>query len=67
MNARTFFENLQIDYSQSHKVELEPMDDPLVAFLRNRGIFNPERLRSKNLSEYLMPAIKYRLPDPEID
>jgi hypothetical protein len=43
------------------------MGELLVAFLHDRDIFNPERLQSKNLSEYDMPAIKYGQPDPEID
>lgn len=67
VTARAFFEKYRIDYSEAHKFDLEPMGELLVTFLRDRNIFDPERLGTKDLSDYDMPAIKYGAPDPEIE
>lgn len=67
VNARSFFEKFQIDYSEARKFDLEPMGELLVTFLRDQDIFDTKKPSRTNLSDYDMPVMKYGEADPEVD
>jgi len=64
VNARSFFEKYHIDYSEARKFDLEPMGDLLVAFLRDREIFESKKAKNSDLSDPDLPAIKYGQRSP---